>query len=132
MPAPKFNFVPERQLGREVEDKGFIASISKKGILMFSSSVTHIYELDGKYIKLYGDIEKKIVGWSMIKGNTTLSDVDNARLLRKNIRSGIVLVSIQRLLSSLGIEKGKAFKNLVVKKHIAPMYADEIYYIQLT
>lgn len=130
MPTPKFAFVPERQLGQDPKESGYRVTLMKNGILRFPSDVVNIYDLDGKYIRMFADIQRKAVGWSIIEGKTSLEDIDDARLVKKNVNGGAV-ISIGRMLKKLGMSKETEFKNLEVNKFKGMLQANDIHYVIL-
>ena len=89
-----------------------------------------IYELEGKYLRLFADVEKKTIGWSIVEGKTDLDVINDARLLKAN-KGGVGVLGITKLLSRLGIEKRTAFKNLQVKLYKSPLNSYDIWYIKL-
>ncbi len=132
MPTPKFSFVPERQIGKESDDIGYTVSITKQGCILFTSAVVRIYDLDKKFIRIFADIEKRAVGWSIVENIEGLESLKDVRQLNKNVKSGIIVVSVKKLLQKIGIEKGTKHKHLTVKTYRSPLETDNIFYIQLT
>lgn len=131
MPVIKFSFVPERLINKPIKDASYRVTIFKSGVLCFPSSVVHIYDLEGKYVKMYADVEKKTIGWSIIEGQTSLNDLNGARLIKK-LKSGCAVLGIRKLLKSIGIEHGAQFKNLETKIYKSSLNESDIFYIQLT
>jgi hypothetical protein len=131
MPYPKFSFVPERQLGTEGKDGSYRVSIMKNGVILFSKDTIDVYELDGKHIKMFADLEKKVIGWSIIEGKTHLDDLDNSRIIKRN-QSGCAVLGITKILKKMGIEKGTVFHKLEVKKYKSALNTEDIWYIELT
>lgn len=130
MPLPKFSFVPERQLSLDVPDPTYKVTISKRGVLVFGKEVLDIYELENKYIRLYADIQKKTIGWSIIEGETNLELLNDARLVKK-YTNGCSMIGIGKILRLLSVEKGKIFRDLDVKKYKSPLIGHDIWYIEL-
>ncbi len=130
MPAIKFDFVPERQIGKEQAESGYRVTIFKSGVLAFGGHVLDVYELDGKYLRLFADVEKKAIGWSVIEGKTSFDEIDDARILKRN-SSGVAILGITKLLKKLGVEKGQLMPNLEVKKYKSALNSYDIYYIEL-
>ncbi len=130
MPAPKFDFVPEHQLGKTLEDSTYRVTITKAGCLFFSANDVHIYDLDGKYIRLYADVTKQTIGWSILEDKTSLDDLNDSRLLKRN-KGGVCLLGITKILNILKVDKGKVFQKLEVKKYISPLQSYPVYYITL-
>lgn len=130
MSTPKFSFVPERQIGQVSNEGGYSVSIFKSGVLCFSINTLRIYELEGKYIRLFADVEKKAIGWSVVEGKTNLDDINDSRLVKTNA-SGCAVLGITKLLKKIGIEKETSFFNLPVKVYKSPLNSYDIYYIEL-
>ncbi len=133
MPTIKFSFVPERQLGKEV-DETYRVSIYKHAHLYFPSCAVQVYDLSGKYIKLFADIEKRAIGWQVIEGKTDLEEVSGARFMQKRGKSGAIVLGIGKLLERLGFENAKEieFRDLEVQKYVSPLEKNEIWYVQLS
>ncbi len=131
MPAPKFNFVPEKQLGRDPGEGTYKVTLTKAGTLYFSPMVVNVYELDGKFMTLYGDVEKKCIAWKIISEDTTLPELHDSRQLKKNSAQGNVIVSVQKIIKKLGIPKLTEAKTYEVEIYKSAMLEDKLYYIQL-
>lgn len=129
MPTPKFSFVPERQIGED-EKVGYNVNIYGNGAIIFNGQVVDVYELNNKYIKVFSDLEKKAIGWTIIKNDTNLEELNNARVLKKT-KNGNIILSVTKILKKLGWEKGMKFTNLPVKLYKSPLETDDIWYIQL-
>ena len=130
MPQPKFNFIPEKQLGSTAEAT-FNVTLTKSGNLYFSPFNVLIYEMDGSFIKLYGDTEKKAIAWKLIKGTTTLPELDKSRKIKAAGKGKFAVVSVRRILSKLGIEQLKEAKTYEVNTYESSLLEDKLYYIQL-
>lgn len=131
MKQPKFNFVPERLLTTPVQEAPFRVSIYKQGTLIFPADVTHVYELDGKYIRIYADREKRSIGWAIVKEADALADLKDLRRLKKT-PGGVIVVGIRKVLSNMGIEDlGEGWKNLEVSTYVSTFHKDKLYYITL-
>jgi hypothetical protein len=130
MRTPKFNFIPERQLNAKTEPQMFSVTITKHNTITFSRSDVEIYELDGKYIRLFADTEKKVIGWSVLDGKVELDALNDARQLKAVKGSGIIVIGARKLIQATGIEM-KESKRLVVKKYASPLQKDIIYYVEL-
>lgn len=126
----KFNFVPERQVGKQ-SNANYRVSIYPNHCLIFPAEVVRVYELDGKFARFYADLEKKVIGWSILEGETSLENLSDARKLSKNKQSGAIAVSLKKLLSSLDIKIDPSFKRLDVSSYSSPLNAHEIHYINL-
>lgn len=132
MRTPKFNFIPERQLNKDVESGGaFSVTVTKHNTLLFSKTDVGIYELEGKYVRLFADTEKKTLGWAIVEGKTGLEELNDARLMKVNPTSGIILLGIGRLLKAMGILEVTENMKLPVKTYVSPLQKDKIYYVEL-
>ncbi len=138
----KFNFIPEKQLLKSV-DPTYKVTIYVKVIvdketeeieyannLIFSKSVINIYDLEHKYIKFFGDREKKTVGWSIIKSSSNLKGIEGIRQIKVN-KNGVAVFGIARLLKSIGINLKEKKKDLLVKTYVSPLETHPIHYITL-
>lgn len=131
MRTPKFNFIPERQLNKDTGDQtGFIVSL-KKRVMSFKKADVDIYELDGKYVRMFADTEKKVIGWAIVEGKTGLDELNDARILNRNDKTGVLTISIGKLLKAVGIEGIEEIRRCPVKTYISPLQKDTIYYIEL-
>lgn len=130
MKAPKFNFVPERQLGgNDQQITAFTASIYTNGQIVFKSDYIRIYELDNKYVRVFCDLEKRAIGWSVIEGKTELDELGDARLLKQDI-NGAAKLSVKKILSRLGYKELKtSILDLEIKTYKSMMHAGEIFYV---
>lgn len=131
--AAKFNFTPERQLTSKeaVSSYQFYVTVSKTSTLFINKSFVDTYEYGGKYMQLFADPEKKAIAWKVIAGKTDLEEVSNARIMTPNIKSGALSISIQKLLKSLGIEKGQLFRRVPVHSYTAATIEGQLSYIIL-
>lgn len=127
--TPKFSFVPERQLGKDIVES-YKVSINKGGILSFPSSSVSCYDLGGKYIRLFADLEKKVIGWTICEGKTELEVLNDARIM-KTQKFGNVNLGITKLLKKLGFPIDKPLGQFEVKKYTSPLEINKIWYIQL-
>ena len=131
MRQPKFNFIPERQLSEGHKDSGFFtASISPTGIISFNSEYRNVYELNGKYIALYADKEKRTLGWKIIEGKTELIEMNEAHQLKVNATTSIQL-SIIPILRSLGWTKGEKYLKVPIDIYKNKDVEGEIHYVKL-
>ena len=131
MPSPKFSFVPERQLNASSESETYKVSIFKNGQLVFPTSVLDVYELEGKYLKLFADIEKKAIGWSIIEGTTDFTELEYARLIKKDKNQKVARLGITKILRNLNIDTGTSFLKLEVKQYKSALQDSAIWYIEL-
>jgi hypothetical protein len=126
---PKFNFIPERQLKKPAAESAFKVNIYVTGTLVFTKDVVEIYDLDQKFVRMYGDATKKVIGWSVIQGGN-IEEMDDLRQLKKNV-NGMITVSIKKLLESIGWAPEGTTSGLEVKKYKSPLHAEDIFYVEL-
>lgn len=141
MRPPKFNFVPEKQVENKNETGGYYVSITKSGFLYFPKEVIHVYDLAGKYIKLFVDREKKALGWRVVDETTTPEVLNDCRVINSK-NNGSAIFSIGKLLSSMGVDSvkvgtkisyiGMPMSNVPVEKYRAGYLEGDIYYISLS
>ncbi len=130
---PKFNFVPEKQLGASNVGSGYwkLSILKSNTTMYFPKDMASALEMDGKYYRLFADKEKKSIGWSEVKGKIDLENLNDARLAKSNKNSGAVLFGIGKILQYLDYELKDSIKNLEVKTHISPLMKDPVQYIIL-
>lgn len=126
----KYNFIPERQLGLPPPEEKYKVSLYQNSTIIFSSSVVSIYDLNNKFIRLFADTEKKLIGWSIIEGDTDLDTLKDARQLKVSVNGNIV-VSVGRLLKAMNYELAESLKGLEVKKFKSTLTNNTIWYIEL-
>lgn len=141
MKSPTFNFVPERQVKNQTETGGYVVTLTSRGFLYLGRGVIDIYELEGKYISLFIDTEKKALGWKIMDKETTPEVLSNCRVINPNKVTGSAILGITKLLEAMGMGhmNGKKFisdlklpiKSIPVQKYRAGYLGDEIYYISL-
>lgn len=135
MPLPKFNFIPEHQLKSEFSSyspQRVSIYVNGNNInLAFSPDTCKIYDLNGKHIKLWSDPGKNVIGWSILENvTTTLEELNGARQLKVS-SNNVAVVGIKKLLQAAGIKVTKSQKNLEVKTFKSPLYAQDIYYVEI-
>lgn len=124
-----FNFIPEKQLNQNV-DTSYRVCINKASTLYFPKEVVDIYDLDKKFFKFYADTAKKAIAWSAVN-HDSLDGLKTARKIGIN-QSGGGFISIQKMLTALGIGKPKKrIKDLVVKTYKGSYLQEEVQYITL-
>lgn len=131
MPLPKFNFIPEAQLKAIPKPETvFKVTLAKNGQLQLSREYTSVYDLEGKFVRLYADAEKKVLGWSIIEHSENLEQLDGLRLLKKNA-TGSIAISVGRLLQSINYEITESLNKVRVHIYKSPLHAGEIHYVNL-
>lgn len=135
MKSPSFNFVPEKQLRDVPTGNGFwkVTILYKPmgSAIYFPNEMVYALEMDGKYLQVFADIEKKSIGWSIISDETTLETINGARKLNKNKQSGAILVGVGKILKSLNYPITKTVKGLQVKTYVSPLVKESISYVVL-
>lgn len=129
MPAPKFNFIPERQL-KAPEKTCMTVSIQKNNQLSFGRELINIYDLDKKFIEFYVDVEKKTLGWSIFEHTEDISAMKTLRQIKQR-KSGGCAISIGTLLKRMNADLDLHRPNLEVKIYSTPLLEKDIYYITL-
>lgn len=130
--APKFNFVSERQISDTHEPStAFTASIYGNQQIVFNKDFIRIYELESKYVRLFLDVEKRAIGFSVVEGDTDFAKLNDARHLKPDAK-GNIKVSIRRLLTKIGYAKPmKPISNLEIKTYDSKEYGGTMYYVTL-
>ncbi len=136
MRQPKFAFVPERQLGGDPQATagGYRVSIKKNGVIYFPTDVVKTYELEGKYIKFFADVQKKAIGWTVVEGDQKggFSDLTGVRVMKRaSPKSGQVVLAVGKMLKSMGVEKGVEFPNLQVRTYKDSLIEGDVWYVTL-
>lgn len=132
MKTPKFNFVPERQLRDIKSGNGYwTVTVMTSRNLYFQKEMVEILEMDGKFIQIFADTEKKAIGWRIIKDETTLDNIHNARKLNANKVSGAIIVSIGKIMEALNYKIDKTVRGLVVQTYTSPLVKESISYVVL-
>lgn len=131
MSAPKFNFIPERQLNKIQSETVFHVSIypTGGGSIVFPKLYVDINEMDGKFVRLFCDVDKKVIGWKIIEGKTSLGELDDCRQIKKS-SLGVARLGITKLLDNMGIKIIEKVK-LPVKLHKSSVLDGEMSYVEL-
>lgn len=137
---PKFNFVPEKQLIKNIEGSYevslYVKDIKRSGkdelekfvLLCFSKTTTNIYDLDGKFIRFYADKEKKTIGWSILEKAEGLAQLEGVRQIKASSQG--IRLGIAKLIKVIGV-KVESRKKIEVKKYESSLQSHPIYYITL-
>lgn len=139
----KFNFEEERRLVEGSRIRGPLkhtASVNAKhGYISFSISYIRDKNLDGSFIKFYGDTQKKAIGWKLLKKETNVEELHGYRQLKiqefgnklNDHKSKVCKLMIRALLKSVGV-KEKSYIHVPVKKYTSPtILDDDMYYVEL-
>lgn len=129
MPAPKFNFIPEHQLGSSADSAGFTVRLAKTGVLIISKFNAEIYKLANAPVMFFADIEKKAIGFKIMTGKN-LDSSDVVRILKPVLKTGTIQTSIKKLLKSIGELVPEKSKTFDVKEYESPLIDGKIYYIE--
>jgi len=127
----KLNFVPERQLNREITPSVTSITISATGAVYFPASYINVYDLEGKFFRVFADIDKRTIGWMFVEGHTDLGTLDDCRQVKKSA-NGNYAFSIKIILKNMGIDNEQLpIKGLPVQIFKSSLYPADINYIQL-
>lgn len=124
----KFNFIPERQLDAKiVKERKPGVSISKGGQMIFNASSLEEYGLVGRFIRMYGDPEKKAIAFHIFDGANGLEDLHLKKIERN--KTGIATLSVGRLLRKIGVKLEKSLRGLPIQKYEDLMDNKTFFYI---
>lgn len=128
---PKFTFISEDTIGRKSSADSISYRVSLKVYekldstgkqeakhvqIIFPGEVIRIYDLEGKHMKFYVDVAKKAIAWRVIEGNTSLDDLNKARVCKIQ-KNGIWAVSILKMVNAAGLEIKEGRKHIPVKTY---------------
>lgn len=132
MPLPKFNFVPLKQ-AEDTGDIGLSVSISGVGQMRFRKEDVRIYGLEGIFIQLLVDKEKKAIAWKKFKGSPSQEALRelNLKQLVSNPKSGGMVISVRKAMNSIGIPPKTKFKNIPVREYEGSYLTEPVQYITL-
>lgn len=106
MRPAKYNFIPEHQLGNTDESStGIEVTITKQSCIYFGTFLINLYELNGKYVRIFADIPNKSISWREVKGGN-LDSIKNIRKISVNTQ-GTAVLSIKKILEKMGIDVKK-------------------------
>lgn len=100
------------------------------GQINFRADMVDALELDGKYVKFFLDIEKKTIGWTVIKGDADLDNLAEARLFKRSA-DGAVKIGVSRMLNKVGYMEHLPVKNLEVHLYKTPLMEGDVNYVIL-
>ena len=132
MRTKKYNFIPEHQIGTEgAVSNGFAVTITKGMCIYFNPFDISMYDLDGKFIKVFADMQNKTLSWKEVTGGD-ISVLENVRQLKVSKLNGNILVGISRILKRMGITKEMLpFKNVPVTRYSESLSEGEFNVIDL-
>lgn len=127
----KYNFIPEHQLGDDPStDTGVKITIQKTSSLYFSPFTLRIYELNGKYVRMFADIPNKSISFHEVTGGN-LESMKNIRRINAN-SSGTAILSVKKILEKMGVTSDMLpIKNIPVNTYQGPLDAEQFYVIDL-
>lgn len=128
----KFNFSKILFNGGAAEKNGDPSvMIGKNGQMVINKAANHAFDLDGAFVDLIWDAEKRALGMRKMNGQV-LPDKEwtkSMRLLKADAK-GKVKVSIGRVMNALGIEK-ENYQGLLMETYIDQLENNTIYYVIL-
>lgn len=153
MKDPKFMFVSENLIeskskGRESEYRVTLMRTDSTVLdkktgerkpttqyqIYFPKDVVFVYELAGKRIEFFVDIQKKAIGWKIQENYEALETLQDKRIkIIKPIPGGQWLGSVSKLVNYAKFDIPKTLSHLPVQKFVGPEYLQkgEIHYIQI-
>ncbi len=132
MPLKKFNFISEKNIGKEINmDFSYRVTVTKQNTISFNRETISVYDLEGKRIRLFADTEKKCIGWVVVDGKTSLPELNDARVIHSSGANKVANIGVTKLLKIMGIQLGVLRPGIPVQKYKDGNLGDEIYYIEL-
>ena len=145
---PKFNLTPESEINKKSKYSGseyrvslIVSSMLQKGktertptyALHFPHDVIYVYDLQNKKVKFYCDREKKCIFWRIMDEMTPLEKFNDARLVKAS-KSGVWVVSVQKMINAMELDIKQSRLKIPVKKYSSPGYLDgaDFWYINLS
>jgi len=128
---PKFTFISEDVIGRKPKFDGIDYRVSlhvwckkdetgkevtKQVQVVFPGEVLKIYDLEGKRIKFYLDQARKAIAWRVIDGDTTLDELNKARICKIQ-KNGVWAASVVKLVNAGGFEVKESRRGIPVKTY---------------
>src|SRR5574343_834375 len=131
MRPAKYNFIPEHQLNNlDSSASGIDVTITKQSCIYFSTFVIGLYELKGKYVRIFADIPNKSISWREVKGGN-LESIKNIRKISVSTQGNAVL-SVKKILEKMDLNlKNLPFKKVPVTKYQGPLDEEPFYVIDL-
>lgn len=132
MPTPKFNFVPERQLGETPSADGnwyvtlMVSKVSPA--IYFPSEFVKVFEMAHKYYRIYADIEKKSIAWTEVTEG--LEEMNDSRQMNPNVKTGACILAIGKILKSMSYTPKEKVK-LKVYTYTNALIAKPMQYVTL-
>lgn len=114
----KINFLPYLPGERAVkEEKKVVITVDvKNSVLRMGKHACEEMGMPGKFVKLYYDQDKKIIGWSVVNSSIGIEKLKSHKLVKFNA-GGQFVVSIMTILGKMmGLEQ-TAYR-LEVKKYV--------------
>ncbi len=134
----KIHFTPfEIKKGRDVDDSPSPTMTLKTetGALRFSKSLITELNLDGKFVKLYYEPTKRIIGFQF-KSTATDNELKSWKLVKRNPVTGTWTVTINKMLNQFNSKPTKDLYSMMpVRKYVDSTgvmnRGDVFYYVQL-
>jgi len=137
----KFNFIPEAQLTTHCNNTCFSLTVTKGGILYFSHEIMSIYDIDKSLLKLFVDVQNKLIGFKIIS-KSSLEDIKGTRKIHVNPKTKAGLCHISKILQQLGFKNSSTTKKspyvfndmgrkYKMHKYDSSYLSDTVYYIDL-
>lgn len=120
MRTKKYNFIPEHQLKEKEEKSEFTVTITTNSLIYIKPFDVDMWELNGKTIRLYADVENKTIAWKEVRGGQ-LKELENVRVLSKQPANQII-ISVTKILKQMGVNK----EMLPIKKIPVTEYKDAL------
>jgi len=127
----KYNFIPEHQLNNfDDSASGIEVTITKQACIYFSTFVIGLYEMKGKYVRIFADIPNKSISWREVKGGN-LDSIKNIRKITVNTQ-GTAVLSVKKILEKMELNlKDLPFKRVPVTKYQGALDEEPYYVIDL-
>lgn len=131
MRPAKYNFIPEHQLDVvENNGTGFVITLQKTSSIYFNPFSLRIYELNGKYVRIFADIPNKTISFRIVTGGN-LDSIKNIRRINKS-SNGSALLSVKKILNLMSITPEMLpMKNVPVTTYQGQLDEEPYYVIDL-
>lgn len=108
------SFTPKKEAAAEETVPTVVVS-KKYGTIQFSAGLMRETGMDGKFVKMYYDAPRKIIGWQ-IKSGMSHGALKSWKLVKANINGNFVL-GIGRILQNIPGLTQDSYKKLPVQKY---------------
>lgn len=110
-------YFPQRGKEKDESPAPTVTINRKHNKLIFNRSCIDELSMDAKFIRLYYEPSKHIIGWQ-IKSVLPQLEMKNWKLVRKNKQNGVYTVQIKKMLEEFNGLRYDSYKHLPVKKYI--------------